>query len=168
MKKKFYIIISLIIILIIVAISLNIKINKEKRKNKDYNVVITNEIQNQINENAMKANLLNDSPQERMKTYCGQFLGMIEDEKYDEAYSLLNENFKENYFPTQEDFEKYVKEKYPSFIKIDYEDTDRKGEVYLIKVKISSLTDDSFQSFEQNFVVRENDNNDYTISFEKI
>ena len=44
----------------------------------------------------------------------------------------------------------------------------RKGEVYLIKVKISSLTDDSFQSFEQNFVVRENDNNDYTISFEKI
>ena len=56
-----------------------------------------------------KEEIKNMSESKRMKRYIGMFFEDIEEGKYLEAYSVLNEEFKNNYFPRLEDFEEYAK-----------------------------------------------------------
>lgn len=164
MNKKLKIIITLIVILIVIGIVLFVNLNRTEQ---DKNIINENISQEQIIENSMKENLSNMGKLDRIKVYCGQFLTMIDKGNYQEAYNHLNNSFKSNYFPTLQDFMDYVVEKYPSNTITEFTNNERQGDLFVMTIKISSLSDDEFEAFEQNFVVKENGNNDYTISFAK-
>ena len=53
--------------------------------------------------------LRNMTEKERIKTYVSKYISYIENLDYEKAYSLLNEDFKQNYFKTIEEFETYAK-----------------------------------------------------------
>ena len=103
----------------------------------------------------------------RMKKYVGEILFFYELKDYKSAYDRLNASFKAEYFPTLEDFEKYVKETYPENPGAKYLDFSVEGELFVIKITVVNVKDKSFESFNQRFVIRENGADSYTYSFQK-
>ena len=103
----------------------------------------------------------------RMEYYCGQFINCIDNEQYEKAYSLLYEEFKQNYFPTLEEFEKYAKEFYPKFFAVKYDDVERYDKMYVLRLRIVDYKASNSKEAEkvQRIVVQEYDYNNFAISF---
>ena len=105
-----------------------------------------------------------------MQTYFGTYISYVENEKYQEAYNLLYDGFKQNYFPSIEDFTNYVQNNYPSNIVVEYTNIERQGTIFILTVKIRDALNDSTQTEvqENRVVVMENATNDFKLSFEVI
>lgn len=102
----------------------------------------------------------------RIKNYCAKYFDAIEFGEYDEAYEMLNDNFKAKYFNNKETFIEYAKRTYPTgTIVLQYKDVSQKGEIYEVKLSISDDDNKNYKAIEQTLVVRENSANDFKISF---
>ncbi len=79
---------------------------------------------------------------------------------------MLGEEFKTNYFQTQEAFEKYAKEKFPSMADLDFTNIERNGNTYVMWVTITDVLNGKRDSgIEYNFVIEENDINNIKMAF---
>lgn len=166
MKKEIIIIVISILILTIVASFIGAGIRKEKQKREMANLT-EQEIQEKEEENTIIGKIEDMSEIGRIQVYCGEFIKFIEQQRYDKAYRLLNDDFKNNYFETIEKFTEYVQNKYPTTnIAVTYNKVDRRGEIFVLNVKISQVLNTEFESFEQRIVIRENGANDYKVSFQ--
>lgn len=171
MDKKIKIILLIILALILLAINIMVYIsNNDKSKIKENDNQINTIIEHNIateeeTENSRKEMLNEYSEATRMKTYVGQYLSYIDSEKYEDAYNLLYQNFKNTYFKTLVDFENYAKEKYPSEIMAEYTNMNKEGNIYILSVKIQDPTNKEYKTLEQNIVIQENDLNDFVLSF---
>lgn len=95
----------------------------------------------------------------------GSFLtSYVGDEKYELAYKLLSENFKNNYFKTYEEFKDYAQKKYPTMVEVSYGDLQRQGDIYIIDATVKDLLKKK-ETFTQTFVIKENSFNNYEIAF---
>ena len=133
--------------------------NETKEKEKKQKEIPTNE-------DEVKKYLSTLGEGDRMTYYCGQFINCIDNQEYEKAYNMLYAEFKQNYFPTLQEFENYVKNYYPRFFGVKYDDIERYKDTYVIRLKIQD-----FQAAEgseekiQRIVVREYEYNNYVISF---
>lgn len=118
-------------------------------------------------ENSIKEVLQTKTEKTRMQTYVGEFLDFIDFGKYDNAYSLLNSDFKTNNFKTIDDFKKYCAENFPKDIALNYVNIERQGEYWIVTADIWDTSNIDYSTIEKRFVVKENGNNDFTISFQK-
>ena len=105
---------------------------------------------------------------DRMEYYCSVFFKHLENHEYEDAYNLLYPEFKENYFPTEKEFEEYVKKTYPSEWALIYDDITRQGNIYVLRLKILDVLGSKENEKIQRVVIRENNFNDYVISFQVI
>lgn len=160
--KRIFII---LIILTVVAIFLIIQIKKQNSSNN----IISEEDQKEIIENEIQTakleNLSNKSEASRIKEYVGQFFTLIETKDYENAYNILFESFKQNYFKQQSDFEEYVKNKYPKRIVLNYDKLNREGKYYIATVQIIDAQNPE-NKFTQRVVVEEQDLNKFNVSFQ--
>lgn len=164
--KKLIIIFVLIILLSVIAIVIGITINKIAQKNQKIDV--SSEVHIKTEEEKYQeeiTELKNMGEVKRMQFYVSKYFSYIEARDYENAYKLLYDEFKQNYFKTQEDFEKYVKNKYSDIITLNYENLERLGTYYVLTVNFSDLIDNQ-KNFTQLFVVRENGFNDFVLSFQ--
>ena len=100
----------------------------------------------------------------RIQYYVATFINYVGDAKYEFAYELLSEGFKQNYFDTFEKFEAYAKDKYPLSVTLAYGDLQREGELYMLEVTVKEIFSDK-ETFTQTFVIKENDFNEYELAF---
>jgi len=111
----------------------------------------------------------NMSERNRIEYYAKTFLNYVETAEYSEAYSLLNIDFRKNYFSSSEkEFEEYCKSTFPQMMDVQFTNIERNGDVYVIWVTITDVingTKDSGREF--NIVVKENNYNDFELSFSK-
>ena len=116
-----------------------------------------------------KANLSGMTEQERMTFYCADFFKMVDNGRFEEAYDLLYSEYKENYFPTFNNFKKYFQDNFPSDFSLKYTNIERLGSIYVMWVAVSDNVNGSKygHNFEMNVVLQENDLNDYVISFSR-
>lgn len=185
MEKKLKNIIIYIVILILIALNIGVFIKNNFEKNtiseqeqklqqiqNIYNLNQTSETkQKSLNEieESLDAKVSSLAERERMQRYFGKFINAIENKNYTSAYNMLNENFKNTYFETQEKFEQYITTKYPTeFIIVEYNNIQREGELFILTVKILDGMNQQFESFEQRIVIRENNANDFTLSFQVV
>lgn len=114
-------------------------------------------------------NLKSMGEADRMYTYFGKYITLIESGKYEEAYNLLYEDFKEQYFQTLEAFKTYVTDRYPQFISVQYDSIERQGEYYILTVVIrDSIPKADIVTLQQKFVIHEKGFNDFELSFQVI
>ena len=138
------------------------KLNKKMQLNKTNSDNVSSE-QNQLEL------LKKGTERDRIEYYCGQFFKNIENKNYERAYQVLYPEFKQQYFPTIEDFEKYVQKTYPSVLAINYDDFDRQRDIYITTVLVdNALAKDNSKQFSQRIVVQESDYNKYVLSFQVI
>ena len=113
MDKRIINILLAIVVLILIAINIKIFINNYEEKIAEQNILNINDttIQNNAEENiqnTITSKVADMTERSRMQTYFGTFISYIEEKDYESAYNLLNENFKNNYFSTIEQFEDYM------------------------------------------------------------
>ncbi len=169
-KKWIFILIILILGLLNLAILINeIKLIKGEDKSAEVsNAVVTNAT-NELDETTqyIQNHIKDQEENVRVQYYVADFLGLIESQKYDDAYKLLNEDFKKTNFDTVEKFIDFCKI-YPTTDGVcKYSDFDRIGSsVYVITATVGKLNTTNEKMLKQTFVVRENDYNDYRISLQ--
>lgn len=177
LRKTLRIVIILILVLvnIVVLLSNLIKNKTQNEKNTDNNAVSNQVSENEIYEKtientavSVENKISNMNESDRIKSYFGEFLDNIENKEYNKAYNLLNEEFKNNYFPSLEEFENYINETFPEVsLAAQYNSFNRKGEIYVLNVSIYSLAGSKENSITKDVVIRENGTNNFTISFSK-
>ena len=171
MEKKIVNILLTIVVLILIAINIII-FTKNNFKKADLNETNENTVEENIIvnaeeqiENVITNKVIEMTEKERMQTYFGTFIKYIREKKYEDAYGLLNESFKSNYFPTLESFETYV-QKYPKESTVDYQYIERQGELFVLTVQIKDMFDSSVEPISQRVVIRELGVNKFTLSFQ--
>lgn len=173
-SKVFKILFLILIILIVVMVVINTVYNREKSENSNNtsvnelsveNVLTAEEIEENTNQLEIE-DLKDKDERTRMQQYCGKFIRYIEEKDYDKAYALLYPDFKNNYFKTVEDFEKYAQEKFPSsLITVEYNNIERQGKYYILFTTIKTPFDTNY-SMDQKFILIENGFNDFQLSFD--
>ena len=174
MKIKMKDIILILVALILIAINIYFGI-KTLEKNAINNYDKTKyenakSTENNTNEEDATIEKLKDmSERERMEYYFSEFMNYIETGKYQEAYDLLYPDFKEKYFKTVDEFKIYVNKTYPDFVSFNYNDIDRQGYIYVLTITVINPEEDKEKSKKnQKIVVKENDFNDFVLSFQVI
>ena len=172
-SKGFKILFFLLIVVIVIIVVVNTIFMT--KSNKSENVLVNGVAQENIltaeeieeNTNQLEIEDLKDKDERtRIQQYCGKFIRYIESKDYDKAYALLYPDFKNNYFPTEEDFAKYAQERFPStLITVEYDDIERQGKYYILYTTIKTPLDSSY-SMDQKFILIENGFNDFKVSFD--
>lgn len=172
-NKKYIAIMIISFIIMIAAIILIVKITTKSDKKE--NNTASNSIEYEETEETIKEEIKNMSESKRIKRYIGIFLQNIEDGKYQEAYDVLNEDFKLNYFPTIESFTEYAQKHLDSTtFAITYDNIERlgnnkTGNMYTVLVTITDIFQPKLEDDEKlessYFVVIEYDYSDYEMSF---
>lgn len=179
MNRKLKITLKLLVVLILIFLNLIIMRSNLANKNSTNNKNATKTNENETSNNITKTNStksvnsvvenkiskMNESS--RAQTYFGEFIEKIAYENYTAAYNMLNDEYKNKYFPNQSDFENYIKTSFPQGnLAIEYNRFDKKGEIYVLDVNIYSINDTS-NKLNKTAVIRENGLNDFKISFSK-
>lgn len=181
MKKKVVLIITVIVLIILVCanyIQLNKYLNLLKSNNSTENTVtentenVENSEENDSEEelDALRLSKLQSMGERaRMETYFYSFITYIESNEYEKAYNLLYEDFKEEYFPTIDEFIEYAEKTYPENAAYNYNDIQRYGTIYILKVEIIDTDGSKEQENKtQRVVIQENDFNDFVMSFQLV
>lgn len=176
-----YIIIAIVITAIIMITLLCVVINalvkstqKDKIENANSNNI--NEISGQDSEEISQQEEVKQlSESQRMKKYIGYFFNNIENEEYQQAYEVLNEDFKKTYFSNLDEFTAYAKKNFgSSMIGITYDNIERlgnniTGNMYVLLLTISNIFQSKLEDDEKlpqtYFVIVEKDYNNYEMSF---
>lgn len=167
-ENKIPIIIAIGVIIITVLV---VKDFKDSNKSTDYSNLTQEEITATVNNEiaTMEINTLATMDErDRIEHYVSSFADAIEKEDYEEAYSMLYDDFKKNYFPNLSSFEEYAKNKLPKVISFEHTNFERNGDYYILWITMSDPLSGKSSEKEMNFVVKENDLNDFVISFSVI
>ena len=126
------------------------------------------------------------SEQDRMRRYAIEFIDNLDNEEFDVAYGKLSEDFKKTYFPTQNEFEQYVRERIGTgeltinFRNIERLGNEKTGNLYVLWVDVYDVLGNEYvQNLEENMteeekeedsgnmniVILEKDFNNYELSF---
>lgn len=165
-------IITIIVILILVSLNISVFISHHTPKTKkktiinEYPNVVETVPDDNATAQAMQNNISQMGERDRCQTYIGEFFTWIDNKEYDKAYNVLNSNFKANNFATIEDFQKYCEEKFPQSAVLSYTNIERESPYYILTLTVDDDSNSNFKSYSQRFVVKENGNNNFEISFQ--
>ena len=162
------IIVGLGIIVVLVLVVLALKINNKKP---DYTKMTEEEIDIAIEEEVEDIRLKNLSKLgegDRIEHYASDFMEKIDLGKFEDAYNMLYDEFKNNYFPTLASFEEYAKEKFPTVMSLEHTNIERNGDIYVVWTTVYDLMQSRDAGVEMKFVIQENDLNDFVLSFSVI
>lgn len=149
-----------VLIAIIIKISIPKKIDYDSMTEEEFQIAVQNKI------DTMEINSLSGmGERDRMEYYVKSFIDAVENKEYEEAYDMLYDEFKENFFPTLSDFETYARKTFPTLCSIEHTNIERNGDVYVLWVNLSNALAGKDSTIEMNFVIQENDLNDFVLSF---
>ena len=95
-----------------------------------------------------------------------KFFDAINDGDYAYTYNKLDQTYRNNNFPTQVDFENYMKTTFYAYNKLGYTSYEKNGDLYIYKMVITNR-EESTQTIEKQFVVKLLEGTDFVMSFEK-
>ena len=119
----------------------------------------------------------NGDVQTKVQMNINKFILMINNQDYQAAYDVLDDNFKNNYFKTIDDFKNYVKQYAYKYNNMQVDSFDVNGNVYSCGVSLSDATNGAYVDeskgtggsgyiYSWNFYMQLNDGYDFTLSFE--
>lgn len=139
----------------------------EKNKQDSQIIEIEEEEESELTEEEKILELKSMSETARIHQYFSEYIKSVDTRDYKTAYGYLYEEFKKNYFPTQESFETYIEENYPKYLGVQYEDIERQGTYYVLTVKIYNAIDEFVTVYiEHKFIISELDFGKFVLSFQ--
>ena len=174
-QKKVNISVLMIWIVLILAIIIVIAISNaiKKSNNIEYQGDVVGNIEVDLGkeiqkneEDAELARIKKMTERARIEYYATQFINYVEAEEYAKAYELLNSTYKDNYFPNINKFKEYAQNNFSKMMNVEYTNFERSADVYVIWLTITDAINGTPNSGkEMNFVIKENNYNDFELSF---
>lgn len=118
-----------------------------------------------IESEKFKTEYNNGSNQKKVKLNIDKFIKMLNNKDYSHAYDVLDENFKNNYFKTEENFQKYIKNNLLEFNNINFEKFTEEGEIYIYQIVLSDKTLKSDKTIRMNVIMKLEEGTDFVMSF---
>lgn len=166
-SNKHAVIIIAGILIVILLVILDIRGNKQTNYSNLTEEEIAVEVKKEIDE--MELNTISSmNERDRVEYYVSKFVEAIEEKDYEKAYDMLYDEFKSNYFSTLSSFEEYAESKFSKVLSLEQTNFERNGDYYILWITMSDPLSGKNSGKEMNFVVRENDLNDFDLSFSVI
>lgn len=102
----------------------------------------------------------------KVKLNIDKWVKMLNSRDYKTAYKYLDETFKENNFATEEDFEKYMREKFPLHYKLSVGQTEEVNGIYKQRIILEDIAGASEQQIENTIIMQLKENYEFVMSFE--
>ena len=103
--------------------------------------------------------------QKKVMMNIDKFFQMINAKDYKAAYAVLNDEFKNNYFKTEEDFENYIKQRVFLYNDVEYVSyQDEISSIYKYDLNIKNRLDNS-QEFDFSIIMQLKEGTDFVMSF---
>ena len=168
MKKSIRRILGILIFVLIIVIAIIVVTFKKNNRSEDVELEIVTQkhYENLINieKDVILEKLNNMKEIERIEYYASQFLKAIENEKFEKAYDMLYDDFKNNYFPTMQEFENFAKQNLAKVLSVNFTNVEKNGDIYIIYTEIvDSLTGNEIQI--EKIIVREEEIGKFVMSF---
>jgi hypothetical protein len=157
------------VIILIIAIIALIVIKNIQNKPTSYEGMTEEEVFAKISEEieeSERASLAKKGERDRIEFYVSKFIGAVGEKEYTDAYGMLNENFRQQYFPTEEEFSSYMDERFPKMAAVEYTNIERNGDVYVVWLNLMNPLATGSTPKEMNFVVKEEDVGYFELSFQ--
>lgn len=174
-ENKDIVLIIVTLILLIINLILYIKNifkSNQQEKNNYEPITVLSEEENNIDipktDEELKKYLSTLGERDRMEYYCGKYFKHVEKKEYEAAYNMLYTEFKQNYFPTIEEYEEYMDKTYPKYWALEYDDITRQGNIYVLRLKVLDVLGSKENEKIQRVVIKENNYNDFVLSFQVI
>lgn len=103
--------------------------------------------------------------QEKVALNINKFIQGINDESYYYTYNLLADSFKNNYYKTQEEYEKYIKENLFTENEIEYVEYSEEGTTYIYEIQLSDATGESSEIKNMTVIMQLKEETDFIMSF---
>ena len=97
-----------------------------------------------------------------------RFVQMLNNYDYTTAYEYLDENFKNRYFKTVEDFENYIKTNYYQYNNISFDQYANESNIYTYKIFLNNKLDGNSEWKEMNINMKLEEDTEFVMSFEVI
>lgn len=177
MRRIVLIVLSSILILVTICVAISKTIvpmvknaNYEKKVEKQ-NIQFAEQLKQQQQQKEEQDNIdeLPDVPEndgQRVGTYIGEYISLLNKKEYEKAYALLNTGFKEINFPTLDSYIEYASKKYSRQKVVEYNKFKLEGFVYVVDTTIKDLAIYSQpQEFNQVFRFQETEPGVFNLSF---
>ena len=91
---------------------------------------------------------------------------MINNKDYKNAYSVLDEGFKEKYFQDEMSFEIFVKDRFYEFNQVSFGKFRNEGQIFIYEVTITDIKNlNTKGNLKFNIIMKLLDNYDFIVSF---
>lgn len=93
------------------------------------------------------------------------FIQMLNSKDYENAYNLLADGFKNNYFKTLDSFKQYAKNHFFEYNNVEFEGFNQNGSSYIYNVNLTDATNRSAGIVQKNIIMQLKDNMEFVMSF---
>lgn len=107
----------------------------------------------------------NASEEEKVLLNIQKIFKAINAGDYQYVYNKLDDTFKANYFKTEAELEKYIKEKWYTNNTVSYGNYQKNGEVYVYDIKISNGDVTATETISKRIVMQLKEGTDFVMSF---
>ena len=109
----------------------------------------------------------------RVQLQLDVFRQIINNYDFKTAYNVLAEEFKQNYYNTEEKFEEFIKQNMFRYNNIHFEEIEKEGNVYVCEVTFTDLSNGDYKDiskenineYKWTFIVELNDAENFKLSF---
>ena len=105
------------------------------------------------------------SNQQKVAMNIENWVNMLNQRDYINAYKMLDDTFKDNNLKTEQEFENYIKAKLPLHYSIEYTTYSNEGSTYAQTIKLSDITEKTSETITMNVIMQLKNNYDYVMSF---
>ena len=109
----------------------------------------------------------NLSENKKAEICAAKVIKMINTKDYENLYNLINKNYKNNNFPTIEEFKKYINERFYKYNMVDTINIESNVNYYICSVKIRSGNNLSALESINNIIIQLGENTEFEIAFTK-
>lgn len=105
--------------------------------------------------------------EKKVQMNIDKFFQMINRHDYKSSYNCLADNFKDNYFNTEEEFEEYAKDRFFSYNKIEFKKYDKKGNgIYVFELELNDLLEEDDETRNISIIMQLEDDMNFKMSFD--
>ncbi len=108
----------------------------------------------------------NSSLEEKVELNIKKVIKMINNKDYESAYNILNSGFKQNYFPTLNDFENYVVNTFYQFNDVTFNSFSTEGDIGIYEVNINGIENNVSATKQKTIIMKLGTGTDFEISFD--
>ncbi len=118
-----------------------------------------------IESEKFKTEYNNGGIQRKVQLNIDKFIKMLNNKDYKNAYKILDDGFKNNYFKTEEDFKNYMKNNLFEYNNVSYEEFSQEDEINIYKIIVSDKTLKNDKKIKMNIIMQLKDGTDFVMSF---